>query len=507
MSRSLYARLAHRYGEDRGPSRRDILRAGLAASASLLVSACVGGRLKRNARSDAPRTIVVGAGFAGLTAAYELASAGFDVTVLEARARIAGRVLTFDDFVEGCVVEGGGELIGDNHPLWNAYAKQFGLAFHPVTEDESLQPAIILNGRELSSTKVRDLYEAMDAAFATMNRDAQCIDADEPWMHPSAAALDQRTCAQWIEALDASIDCKTALRVQLTADNGMAPERQSYLAHLAMVKGGGLESYWTDSETKRCTAGNQALARCLANELGSERVLLGRAVSTIHRGSDGARVECADGSIFEADDVVLAIPPAVWPRVRFDPPLPEDLAPQLGDSVKFLTAVGRRYWLDDRFAPDALTDGDMSMLWEGTDGQSPSSGASLCAFSSDAAARACRARNRDAQRAAYGDAIERVLPGYARAAIVTRFMDWPSDPWTGCGYSFPAPGELTTLGPLLRAGLERLHFAGEHTSTRFPGYMEGALDSGARVARAIVAQAGVRKMKYTAPMMQSAAHR
>lgn len=507
MSRSLFAQLAQRYGEDRGPSRREILRAGLAASASLLVSACVGGPSKSNARSSAPRTIVVGAGFAGLTTAYELASAGFDVTVLEARARIGGRVLTFDDFVEGCVVEGGGELIGDNHPIWNAYAKQFRLPFHEMTEDESLQLAIVLDGRQLSNAKALALYEGMDAALATMNDAAQPIDADEPWTCRSAEELDRTTCAEWIDSLDTSSDCKRALCVQLTADNGVTPERQSYLAHLAMVKGGGLASYWTDSETKRCSAGNQALARCLANQLGVERVLLGKAVAEIHYGSDVARVRCSDGSIFEADHVVLAIPPAVWTRVRFDPPLPSALTPQLGDSVKFLTAVGRRYWLDDHYAPDALTDGDVSMLWEGTDGQSTKSGASLCAFSSDAAARACRARSSEGRRAAYSREIDRMLPGYAREVVVTRFMDWPSDAWTGCGYSFPAPGEVTTVGPLLRAGLERLHFAGEHTSTRFPGYMEGALDSGARVARAIVAQAGERKMKYTAPMMQSAAQR
>ena len=62
-------------------------------------------------------------------------------------------------------------------------------------------------------------------------------------------------------------------------------------------------------------------------------------------------------------------------------------------------------------------------------------------------------------------------------------MDWPGDPHTGAGYSFPAPGQVTTLIPRLRAGIGRLHFAGEHTSTKFVGYMEGGLDSGVAVAR------------------------
>ena len=59
-------------------------------------------------------------------------------------------------------------------------------------------------------------------------------------------------------------------------------------------------------------------------------------------------------------------------------------------------------------------------------------------------------------------------------------MDWPSTSWTQCGYSFPAPGEVTTVGPVVREGVGRLHFAGEYASYAFVGYMEGALNSGAR---------------------------
>jgi monoamine oxidase len=70
-------------------------------------------------------------------------------------------------------------------------------------------------------------------------------------------------------------------------------------------------------------------------------------------------------------------------------------------------------------------------------------------------------------------------------------MDWPADPWTMAGYSFPAPGQITRTGRTLRDGLGRLHFAGEHTSYKFVGYMEGALDSGVSLARRIAKMDGV----------------
>jgi monoamine oxidase len=72
-------------------------------------------------------------------------------------------------------------------------------------------------------------------------------------------------------------------------------------------------------------------------------------------------------------------------------------------------------------------------------------------------------------------------------------MDWPADEWTMAGYSFPAPGQVTRIGPLLHKGMGRLHFAGEHTCYKFVGYMEGALNSGATIAKRIATRDGVLK--------------
>jgi monoamine oxidase len=78
--------------------------------------------------------------------------------------------------------------------------------------------------------------------------------------------------------------------------------------------------------------------------------------------------------------------------------------------------------------------------------------------------------------------------------LKTRFMDWPSDAWVRASYSFPAPGQVTTMGPTLREGVGgHLHFAGEHTCYAFVGYMEGALNSGVSIARRLAQRDGVLK--------------
>lgn len=481
MSRSLYARLARRYGAVHTIDRRRFLQGALAASASAWLAACRSSRARATDGSR-PRVVIVGAGLAGLACALDLEGGGCDVVVLEARARPGGRTRTLRDFVPGARLEAGGEFIGTNHPRWLALAARFDLPLRESESDEDLEAPIVLGGERLTRAQGEQLFHEMDEAIALINSAAAQIDADEPWRSANALALDGTSVGAELARHGLSDLCERALRVLFTADNGVPVDRMSWLALLAMVKGGGLERFWTDSEVFRCDAGNDALALCMARELG-ERVLLRRAVIAIEHGSS-MRVTDAEGRIHAADHVVLAVPPTVWSKIQVEPPLPIDLAPQMGRSIKYLARVKRRYWRDAGLAPDAFTDGDVSLTWESTDGQKGEQ-AVLCAFSSADSADRCRARTGAALHAAYADALEPLFAGYARELVETRFADWPGEPWTLGGYSFPAPGEVTERLPRLRAGIGRLHFAGEHTSSCFPGYMEGALESGARVARAI----------------------
>ena len=496
MARSLYARLSRRYRpQPTAFDRREFLKITLAASAGLLVSGVPGfartGTFRGVGRGR--KVIVIGAGFGGLACAHELLSAGYDVTVLDARNRIGGRVLSFADMVPGKVVEGGGELIGSNHPTWVGYAKKFGLRFNDVTESEDLDAPVILGGKRLTEKESEALWEEMDVAYKAMNRDAAAINADQPWQSANARQLDSRSAAQWVRALPVSNLCKQAITVELTADNGNAIARQSYLGNLTQVKGGGLEKYWTDSEVYRCSGGNARLARKLASTIGDRRLRLGTPVREISYAGEKVRVRDAAGQLFEADDVVLAVPPTTWHNIRFSPGLPRSLRPQMGINVKYLAGVKRRFWAKTGLAPDSLTDGIVSMTWDGTDNQgSDAAGAVLIGFSGGPPAERARQRWARQKDAAYAEALNGVYPEFSKNFVRSRFMDWPSEMWTGAGYSFPGPRQVTTLGPILHAGLGRLHFAGEHACYKFVGYMEGALNSGVSVAKRIAARdAGV----------------
>ncbi|MEA2733726.1 MAG: monoamine oxidase, partial [Humisphaera sp.] len=369
MSRSLFARLNRKYGPRvDGATRRDFLKASLAASAGLLLSnplSWAGAPPKKNNRSVA----IIGAGFSGLACAYELMSAGYDVTVIEARERLGGRVLSFSDLVPGKNVEGGGELIGSNHPTWVAYAQQFGLEFSDVTESEDAAP-IFIDGKRLTEAEEEKLWEEMDTVLQRMNADAEKVDADQPWLTPGAAALDKKSGADWIAAqTDVSDLCRKGCWVQQAADNGQDPARQSYLGNLTQIKGGGVEKYWTESEVFRCKGGNQQLAMMLAEKIGRDRITLGLPLSAIDAGREKVVLTCRDGRTIEVDEVVLTAPPTTWKKIRITPALPAMLDPQMGVNVKYLAAVKKRFWKDLKLAPDCLTDDFLSMSWEGTDAQ------------------------------------------------------------------------------------------------------------------------------------------
>jgi monoamine oxidase len=232
------------------------------------------------------------------------------------------------------------------------------------------------------------------------------------------------------------------------------------------------------------------LAQKLAEKIGN-RVNLSNAVAEIDGRSDRMIVRTADHSAFEVDDVVLAIPPTTWKNINFSPGLPSAISPQMGDNLKFLAALKSRFWLAKKLCPDSQSDTFISMTWEGTDGQGGDENAALNCFSGGPSAAKARAIPKEARDKTYAEMLEKFYPGFTENFVKSRFMSWPDDPWTLAGYSFPAPGQVTTVGPLLAKGIGRLHFAGEHACYKFVGYMEGALSSGAAVAKRIAQRDGI----------------
>lgn len=507
MSRSLIAQLASRHGKRVLPAeRREFLKATLAASAGLLLSSNAMA-LARLGRDSKKRVVIVGAGFAGLACAYELKAAGYDVTLLEPRNRVGGRVLSFNaangnEYVKGRNIEGGAELIGSNHPAWVNYAERFKLEWLDVTEDEgeAVFP-VVIDGKTLGFEEAAELWEQMEKGLNKMNELAAAVPEDEPWKAPGAEKLDRTSTAEWIRSLELPELVKRAMLINQVSDNGQAAEKQSLLGQLAAVKGGQLEKFWTDSEVYRCKGGNQQLATRLAEEIGKDRIVLGLWARSIRLKGDVVMVEASDGRTIECDDVVLTAPPPTWQKIDISPGLPDAMRPQMGLNTKYLAHVKARFWenSDPKRSQYALSDEMIQQTWDATDDQGPveasNGGACLTGFSGGPVVERALAMSKEDRDKAFAELYERYYPGFKENVAGTRYMDWPKDPWVQASYSFPAPGQVTTVGPLMAAAHlgGKLHLAGEHTCYKFVGYMEGGLNSGARVAQRLAKRDGVAK--------------
>ena len=275
MSFSIYRSLQRQHASwPDAPTRRDVLRAAIATASGLLSLdyACAA-----KTKSDLPRVVVVGAGFAGLACADELAMAGYRVTVLEARHRVGGRVLTLSDLAKGKVVEAGGELVGPNQPTWMAYARRFGLQFTEMAWNPSDVVSVL--GQQLPASTARRIWKEMRAALEQINTDAaNIVDANRPWESPNAKELDARSLDDWIRKLDVDPRCRELIEIQMTGINGLIPAWQSWLGILAIVCGGGLQKFWDETDTLHCVGGAQLLesfvrefSRRSNNEVGLSR--------------------------------------------------------------------------------------------------------------------------------------------------------------------------------------------------------------------------------------------
>ena len=429
---------------------------------------------------------VVGGGFAGLAAAYELKSVGYQVTVPEGRPQVGGRVLSRRDVVPGQIVEHGAELIGRNHLAWWSYARKFKLKLDKIRESDNPAP-VVLGGQLLSPARATMLAKQMFKGERLFNDAARAVNAYEPWRTPNARKLDRISLATGLKRLDfkgikMSRMCRLAFLEQLESDNGVRASEQSWLGNLAMIKGGGLARYWRDTETHHCREGNQALAFKLKTKIG--RVETGKKVERIKIDEDGVTLEFARGKRRYFNEVILATPPTMWRRViRVSPPLPHAYRIQFGKNVKYVLNVENGCW--DPESPDMSSDGPIDITWLGTQTRKKRPRAGLVSFSGADDAMTLR-RWGKYRRSEILKRLSLVYPRIGYQARNGEFMDWLDDPWTKGSYSFPKPGEVTRVGPLMHQSFkERLHFAGEHTCYAFTGYMEGALRSGLRVAEQI----------------------
>ncbi|HJQ68217.1 MAG TPA: FAD-dependent oxidoreductase [Blastocatellia bacterium] len=395
-------------------NRRDFLKQSALAAASLYgprLDLFAAGQKEIERKGRAKRVIVIGAGLAGLSAAYELARVGHDVTVIEARSRPGGRVLTLrEPFADGLHAEAGAARIPADHNLTLKYVKLFNLPLDPM-----YPPA----GRFV--------------AYDKGNR------AEVNWRLYAAAV-------------------ERAVGVILGPDVNL----------------------WS-----KIRGGNDLLPKAFAAKL-SGKIIYDSPVTRIEHREDGSRVFFSDkGSpqTLAADHLICAVPFGVIKRIEFAPPLSQKKRKAIEETTyasitrAFIQTSDRR-WADTGFNGFGVTDDPME-VWQPTFTQGGSR-AILMAYARGRYSERLTAM-KEGERLEHAIArMEMIFPG-ARASFETGLTKcWDLDEWSRGAWADTNWGKLHK--DFRPEG--RIHFAGDHLSTA-SSWMQGALESGNRVAREV----------------------
>jgi monoamine oxidase len=430
--------------------------------------------------------IVAGAGLAGLSAARALEARGARVTVVEARDRIGGRVWTLrDDFGAGQHAEAGGDLIEEEQEHVLSLARELGLK--PV---RILREGFGFYGPDArGSHRLHRGPGSLAAVGRLLTEEVEDFKlAEERWDSAVAARLGRMSVWDWLEQRRTSAVFKSGMRGYrgfFLAD----PEELSLLPLVEQLAESGPPG---KSRFFRIPGGNDRLATGVARRLRGS-ILRETIVRRVGRRRDGVSVTIDDRtgrrSELAAEYLVCALPASTAREVLFEPPLPEpqhDAMAHLryGCATRLLLQFDRRFWRKPGRPLAVGSDLPIGTIWDGNEQQRGRGG--ILSFLSGG--RASGAIQDILAREGEAGVIRQIgFLGKPSTVLASRTIVWEDDPWARGGYAYFDPG----FDPLWRAWLARpagrIVFAGEHTSIKSQGYMNGAIETGLRAAAEIAA--------------------
>jgi monoamine oxidase len=436
---------------------------------------------------------IVGAGLAGLAAAYKLQQAGESVVVLEARDRVGGRVWT-DHLLDGTALNWGGTFIGAGHDRLYSLCRELGIeTYRQYTRGDNL---LFLDGkthRYAGAFPHVNPLALIDLGLAVKMLEwmASGVPLESPWDCPNAHDYDAQTLGGWISSRwhATTSTAQKMLRSIFTLVFMSDPSEVSLLHALHLLHS--LKSLeWIVSEEGGANqdlmvGGAQALAELMVKKLG-DAVRLRAPVRRIQQSAAGVEV-LADTVTVRAKRVINTAPPILAGRMDYDPPLPPlksqllDRSPA-GQCIRCYAVYPEPFW---RAAGLTGVGTDM----DGAPGLSiditPRDGKPgvLSAYIFGPPARHYASVSKEERKKVFLDGLVKRFGAEAASPAHYDERDWAAQEFSrGDMFAHYAPGVLTGFGKALREPCGRIHWAGTETATLWAGSMEGAIRSGERAA-------------------------
>lgn len=451
------------------------------------------------------RVVVVGGGLSGLVAARDLAREGAAVHVIEARSRLGGRIWTLRDAAfSPYSVEAGGEFIDGGHKAIRALTRELGLTLVRVLR-AGFGLALERNGGVVVHRKQTAVWRAFKKALAPLAATLEEVNRD--WDSTAAQAIARRSLDEVLAARRASSDVRgmaSALRGFFLADS-------STLSALVGVELSMEDTSPAEVPLYRIEGGNDRLILALTPGR-NVRFSGGEVVTAVRQDANGVllTLEGKGGArdAVAADYVVVTVPAPVLLSWDFSPPLPEEqrralAALDYGAATKAMLRFATPWWRrgedrprrGDRGPRAFATNLPIGAVWDAAEEQRGAAILTLLGGGSSSLA----LRELIERDGAHGIRRQLEWLGETEPIEAIEEIAWDRDRWARGGYAFFSASFDPAWRDALARAFGRVLFAGDHTSRMFQGYMEGAVDSGHRVAKELAGLERLRTLAGLAP--------
>ncbi|HVS30876.1 MAG TPA: FAD-dependent oxidoreductase [Thermoanaerobaculia bacterium] len=501
-------------------TRRRFMRDSALATAGLVV-ACqrrpaetpVIAMPERPGNAGATRIAIVGGGMAGLNTAWKLKKAGLEAKIFEGADRTGGRIFTASNLLgDGLTTELGGEFIDSTHEEMLALMDEFSLERLDTlgAGAADLTPeTYFINGRHYTQADAaREFVPLAKQILEHYDSMGEVVDYEN---EGGGGVFDRMSIAQYFDRIGASGWLRELLEVAYVTEYGLDAGEQSALNFIFLIGTGDLADAETCSllgesdERYKVRGGNQRIVDELAERL-KPQIHRRHRLEAIRSRGDGYTLtfQTSGGTIDEvAEVVVLAIPFTLLRDVKMDVELPDLKRRAIqelgyGANAKVLVGFRSRPWQKLGYSGATYSDEMFQLAWDNSFLQ-PGTAGGLTLYSGGKLALAAGEGTAEEAAARLMRGIERAYPGATRErnGKVSRFH-WPTFPWTLASYSCYKPGQWTTIAGVEGLPVGNLFFAGEHCSYDFQGYMNGAAQSGADTAKAVMAMLSGSELRKTA---------
>lgn len=446
-------------------TRRDFLKTSAVLAAGTLIMPPV---ININ-KGYKPKVIIIGAGFAGLAAAYRLKQKGCQVTLLEARGRAGGRVFSHSiDKDENLVIELGAEWVGASHERLIAMCKEFGLELMNNQFESHL-----IYGGEYSpkgkwdySAEWKTKWDKIISDYANFrDADKQKLDKMDWWRFLVNNGIPEKDL-QIRDLLDST-------------DFGESIRHVSAYAALAEYA----ESSEKNEMDFKIKGGNSMFTKALVERVGNENILLKHKVKEVSQADGKVDVLCDNGSIFSGDSLICTVPVYSLIKINWKPGLPDEKLAALNQLQyarisKHAVLFSERFWQDESF--DMVTDIYGHYFYHATKNQPGKKGA-LISYTIGDKADVIGNQNDDFKTEMITQSLRPAF-GDVKDKIITHLnYNWGTDEFTKGGYALYGTGQWFGIMPLLKKKFMSTYFAGEHLAD-WQGFMEGAIVTGEEAA-------------------------